>query len=269
MAEKPEFKSMPPEGREFDERDGPKIAEAVRRHRKRPVVLDAIMERSSSTSRHAVRSPYSDDDTWWAMLADAFGTNSSQTAHVFLDQLQALCREFWDEEEGKLVPNSDQLSFAITFIQSIKPRNPMEAALAAQMVAVHFATIPNAEWAIRGAERNAATLARLSKTYAIQMDTLRKMRSKGRKSKQTIKVVQEKHVHHHQHVHIEGEGQDFGGQSHAQRSEERMPKLDGSGPRLASVRSENAQGDGLPIPGDEGAAAMPDARREKHGRAEG
>lgn len=92
-------------------------------------------------------------------------------------------------------PGDDRdLAFAGAVVAGIGPRDQIESMLAAQMAAVHSATmdfarrlrsaqtLPQQETAVR-------QLNQLSRTYAAQMDTLKRYRSNGQQS------VTVKHVH--------------------------------------------------------------------------
>jgi hypothetical protein len=74
---------------------------------------------------------------------------------------------------------------AIAFIESARPRNELECSLAIQMAANHIAAL-NVLGRIGGAhggERSlaikAAAAARLMRAYAVQVDTLRRLRNAG------------------------------------------------------------------------------------------
>ena len=74
------------------------------------------------------------------------------------------------------------LNFMLSVVKGIKPRDQVEAMLAAQMAAVHMATLAcarrlaHAEAPSDGAER---ALNRLSRTYVAQMDALARYRAGG------------------------------------------------------------------------------------------
>jgi hypothetical protein len=155
------------------------------------------------------------------MICDAVGTRSVATGLTFLYNLTALCDQIWHpdgEGDGERIPDELQLNMILNMVGSIKPRNEMEAALAAQMIAVHMMMMKTADAALSSGwgtdPRFASTAAKLAQVFAIQTDTLRKGRGGRRTSKQTIIVRHDKHVHHHQHVHLEGGGAENKGQPH-------------------------------------------------------
>lgn len=111
------------------------------------------------------------------LLAEAIGAVDRDALHGLLGQLvkaSAVARK----------PDQGNLSFMISMLKSIAPKDSLEAMLAAQMVGIHVA-------AMRCACRLALTddvpqqesltraLTRLSRTYAAQMEALLRHRSNG------------------------------------------------------------------------------------------
>ncbi len=146
----------------------------------------------------------------------------------------------------------------LNMVSSIKPRNEMEAALAAQMVAVHMMTMSVAERCLRvyncADPHLAAVASKLARTFAMQTDALAKLR--GRKtSRQKITVSYEKHEHQHVHVH-RGE-EENGSQPHAK---------DGDAP-VATLLGDDTSGKALSLSRGERQARVPDARRRQRLRS--
>jgi len=105
----------------------------------------------------------------------------------------------------------------LQMVGGIRPKNEMEAALAAQMMAVFLLQMKASSAALKGwslDERTAVVAGKLARTYAMQTDNLNRMRGKGRSTRQKIIVTHDKHIHqhHHQHIHMEGAA-DFGRQA--------------------------------------------------------
>lgn len=211
-------------------------------------------------------SPYSnkkDDDRWWSMFFSMLGTRQCAVVDMFFRQLTALCGQEWRADLEQWETNAGEMRACFGFIQSLKPKNVAQAALAAQLVALHIHQLRLAE-GIRGYScsdpRTAATMARLTKAFADGMLTLQKLQGKVRKSKQIIRV--ETHHHHHQHIHYEQTGGSpiNGGQVHA---------ADGS-PAIecAALPSSDTPGQSLSIASRKGQARLPDARRRKGNRRE-
>ena len=141
----------------------------------------------------------------------------------------------------------------------------MEAALAAQMVAVHLMTMSVAERCLRvyscAEPHLAAVASKLARTFAMQTDALAKLR--GRKtSRQKITVSYEKHEHQHVHVH---RGEEENGSQPQAAMEGRLVGNGGSRPLPSPDTAEGL----VPIAGSEGNAGVPDARRQRLRSAKG
>lgn len=196
--------------------------------------------------------PHSDDSLWWLQLADAFGTRSSAVINTFMNQLEALCApNHWDENTKQWRLDENQFSAALAIINSVKPRNEMEAALAAQMVAIHLLTMKVTARAIKYDydTRTAATAGKLARTFTLQLETLQKLRGRKQTSRQSITVRKELHQHVHYHRgEAESDGQPHGRESAA---------ID----QRAALPCPDKGGDVVPMPSRQRKGAMPDARR--------
>ncbi len=122
---------------------------------------------------------------WWLRLKVALGTVSSDFVNAAIFQLQHAAR----------LPGSGiseiAVNAALAFIESIKPQNEMEAALAMQMACTHAASM-NVLGRLQhpiGGDRRAAALssaaAKLMNAYTGQFETLRRSRNGG---SQTIRI---------------------------------------------------------------------------------
>jgi hypothetical protein len=238
----------------------PIAEEAKARHRKRHLNPGVAVEVETTCERgYIISSPHRDVDSWQAMICDALGTRSDATAQSFLLQLTSLCSQAWhpalDGESGEWSPDERELNLVLNFVAGIKPRNEMEAAMAAQAVAVHLMTMRLASQALEGGRmvaQDAAVAGKLARTFVTLMDGIARQKGKRSSSRQTITVRQEKHVHHHQHVYLAGGHVETGSQSHeaggASQSAERAPLL-GSEPVGSVVRLTCGEGQGrLPSP---------------------
>lgn len=116
---------------------------------------------------------------WWLRLKAALGTASSDFVNAAIFQLQNAAR----------LPGSGiseiAVNAALAFIESVKPRNEMEAALAMQMACGHMAvmTVLGRLSQPLGGERRIAALssaaAKLMNAYTGQVEALRKLRNGG------------------------------------------------------------------------------------------
>lgn len=215
---------------------------AQKRAESRPHPPGVILAPAGMDEEHWT-SPHNDTSLWTLQLADAFGTRSLAVLSTFMDQLERLCkRTIWDEKAQQWRLDENQFSAALAIINSIKPRNEMEAALAAQMVAVHLLTMKVAARALKY-EYETQTIAatgKLARTFTLQMETLQAIRGKGRSTRQTIKVTKELHQHVHYH---DARGS---GESGAQPHEPREPRAKATAQRTPLPSAQQA-GEVVPI----------------------
>jgi len=246
---------------------------AIKRHARRSVGPGvSVAVEPAGDAAYILASPHRDNAAWEAMVCDALGTRSASTAQTFLYHLTELCTLEWhpakgDGGQGEWRPDERELNMVLNIVAGIKPKNEMEAALAAQMVAVHLMQVRLSARALGGfiVAEDAAIASKLARTFAMQIDTLSRLKGKRSFSKQTITVRQEKHVHHHQHVHVAGGGSENRSQPH----EANEPRTGGDCPR-AALLSQDPTGNVLPLRRDEGAIALSQARGSKRiGRPDG
>lgn len=160
---------------------------------------------------------------------------------------------------------SEDIDYALAVVRAIEPRDPTEALLAAQMAAVHAATMHAAQYlgscqTLQQQDSASNMFNKLARTFAAQIETMKKYRSTG---EQSVKVT-------HQHVSVTagqavvGINQGVGcahettSQSHAIEATSEAGVLDARSPAL--LRHEQAIG--LPVPGAgcERAESVPNAR---------
>jgi hypothetical protein len=127
------------------------------------------------------------------LLADAFGTADEVLTSGLLTQLADASRS------GKL-PTKEQLNFMLSIVRAINSQDETEALLAVQMAALHNATMVaarrlNHAETIPQQDSASNMLNKLARTYAVQVETLKRYRSAG---EQIIKV---------QHVTVRDGGQ--------------------------------------------------------------
>lgn len=243
----------------------PIAEDARKRHRKRHANPGVAIEVEKVTELgYRLTSPHNDTEAWQAMVCDALGTRSEATALTFLYQLTKLCEQNRHPDDevggGEWVPDECELNMILNIVSGIKPKNEMQAALAAQMVVVHMMIMKVGERCLRvygcADPHLVAAASKLARTFAIQTEALAKLQ--GRKtSRQKITVSYEKHEHKHVHMH-RGEDEN-GGQPHAQ---------EGDAP-ITALLSQDTALDTLPSASSEGKAGVPDARRQKPRRAKG
>jgi hypothetical protein len=119
-----------------------------------------------------------------------------------MDQLSGLCgKQGWDDEAKQWRLDENEFSATLAMVNSVKPRNEMEAALAAQMVAVHLMQMKLAAAAIKFSAdpKTAAVAGKLARTFVLQIEALQRLRTPNRTKRQSIKVSKELHQHVHYH----------------------------------------------------------------------
>jgi hypothetical protein len=193
-----------------------------------------------------------------SLLTNAFSTGDAHFAEGLLDQLANVSRT------GKDL-TARELNTMIAMVHAIGPRDPTEALLAAQMAAIHQATMVaarrlNNTQTIDQQDSCSGMLNKLARTFAAQVEALKRYRSSG---EQSVKVT-----HHHVSVTasqaVVGINQGGGGdhenarQSHAIGADAGPGTPDARGPTLLG----HEQAVGLPLPGAsrEGAECVPNAR---------
>jgi hypothetical protein len=127
------------------------------------------------------------------LLADAMGTGDYDFAAGLLAQLT-------DVSRSSRVATKQELDFILSVVRGISPRDETEALLAAQMAAIHNATMVAARRlnhveTVPQQDSASTMLNKLARTFANQVEALKKYRSAG---EQTIKV---------QHVTVNDGGQ--------------------------------------------------------------
>lgn len=227
----------------------------------RPFPPDIMLE-PAGMDEEFWTAPHKDDELWRLQLADAFGTRSMSVIWTFLEQMERLCgKNIWDETAHQWRRDEHEFSAALAMINSLKPRNELEAAHAAQMVAVHLLTMKVAARAIRYEydTRTASMAGKLARTFTMQREALERLRKPNRTSRQSIKVSRE--THHHQHIHVhrgdqQNDGQPYGREATLINQRTALP-------------SPDEAGDSMPLPCDEREACLPHPRRKEPRRAKG
>ncbi len=139
--------------------------------------------------------PDGESNNWWRRLNQALGTVSSDFVNASLLQIQAAARSPFGGV-SELAMNA-----ALAVITAAAPKDEIEGALAVQMACTHtaaMAVLAKLDAAF-GTERRVAafgsTAARLMKTFAMQVEVFRRLRSGGQ---QLVRV---------EHVHVNDGGQ--------------------------------------------------------------
>lgn len=174
---------------------------AEARAKARPYPPGIMLEPAGFDQEHWT-APHSDPDLWTLQLAEAFGTRSLSVISTFMRQLEALCRPTdWDDKARQWRLDEHEFSALLGIVSAAKPRNELEAAQVAQMVAVHLMAMKLAARALKydGDIPTAAVAGKLARTFTLQMEALQSGRRRKPAARQTITVRKETHQHVHYH----------------------------------------------------------------------
>lgn len=139
-------------------------------------------------------SPHSDRDLWTLQLAEAFGTRSEAVISTFMQQLERLCgKNIWDEDAHQWRLDEHEFSAAVAMVSTVRPKNEMEAALGAQMVAVHLLAMKCSARALKydADTRSAAVAGKLARTFNDQLRVMQELKGKTRSTRQTFAIKKE------------------------------------------------------------------------------
>jgi hypothetical protein len=176
------------------------------------------------------------------LLMDALGTADLDFYHTFVNQLAKA-----SSQGGQT--NERSLNFMLSVVKGIQPRDQLEAMLAAQMAAVHIATMRSVRQLADvenvpqqdSAER---LFNKLARTYVTQMEALKRYRTGG---EQKVTV---------QHVSVSEGGQAIVGNVTQAPRETARDKAASSPPALP-----NAQQSPMPILGERASSPVPLKRK--------
>lgn len=156
----------------------------------RASAADVKVEGSSQTVRDVILEK---TDT----LKDIFATDCDLQAQALITHCLKVLN---GAEAGDGGDANDERGFMLSIIKDLAPRDAVERMLAVQMVTTHIASIRSARWLahcenLDQAQAHYAGYNKLIRSFAAQMEALRKHRTGG---KQTVTV---------QHVNVEDGGQ--------------------------------------------------------------
>jgi hypothetical protein len=202
----------------------------------------------------------------WAMaLQQVFGTISTDFAGMMLGELADAVTTDRDTIDEKTLNGS------LGALHGINPGDEVEAMLAAQMVATHLAAMECLRWArapgqtFEGRDMNLRHATKLTRTYTMQVESLKRYRSKG---EQRV-VVQHQHVNvtaDQAAVQVNGTPPVPRGEGAASKPEEQSHAPEA--PRSvtfepgAPMPCPDSARDAMPAAGSERESPLPDARRD-------
>jgi hypothetical protein len=256
----PEQATPWPEKREAVPIETDELAAALKRKadRRPPVPVkaqandDGVVQMGEALTDEAARSE----------LQDICGTRSD-------DWMNGIVRGLTNAAGAKDEDSAATLLEGLAFLNGVGPRDEVEAALAAQMFALHRASMNLAQRMGDAVFRDAFhdfgdLLVKTTRTFAAQVEALAKLRNGG---KQQVEV---------RYVYVDARGGQNviggdivtgGGVRGGSQNQPHVPGL--AFAPGAAVRSPDPAGDGLPAAGHAGQDTLLAARREEPGSAEG
>lgn len=240
----------------LDKNERAELLRLIRDHRKRGTPAKVKMTRTSDGS-WSIEPTGKSEMLALLKLHETFSANSIDPVNARANELLKYLGSVGADNEGRY-------NAALSFIESMAPRDQAEALLLVQMYVTHDAAIRalsqlgSAEW-VPTAQMFGNLATKLLRTSQGQMETLARMRRGGEQ------VVRHVHVDNRggqaviaENVHTGGKGNGkIDDQSHATGAAGIGPALLGADPF----------GNGVPIPSREGAEAVPYARGHESGCA--
>ena len=149
------------------------LAAARQRRRARPPSPRLKLDQRGKTKQLAVDHPHPDIGA--SLLMEALGTASLEFVNPVLSQRANTVSKGQE-------PDVDGLNFMLSVINGIGPRNEIEAMLAAQMAAVHVATMAFARRLnhienIPQQDSAERAFTKLARTFTTQMEALKRHRT--------------------------------------------------------------------------------------------
>ena len=174
-------RSYQPTQRELDALE----AQCNRKQRSPPAPRLKMEKTKQGTLNVGIDHP--DERTGARLLMEALGTGDGAFLNPFLGQLSNVATQ------GK-EPNADALNFMVAAVAGMEPKDHVEAMLAAQMVAVHNATMTFARRLahvenIPQQDSASAAFNKLARTYAAQVEAFKRYRGGGGEQRVTVEHV--------------------------------------------------------------------------------
>ena len=224
-------------------------AEAVERLMELPLNPGVMLEPRGGGWK--ATAPHNDPDLWEAQLAVAFGSRSHALIGTFLHQLRALCPDDWDADLGRWKTNETEWNALLAMVADHQPENTAQAALAAQMAAVHLMQMRLSASALNNGgmvmEKEAALASKLARTFAMQCETMLLLKGKKLPARQTIKVEKTLRQEIHYHDHRPGGAGETGGQCEAKPGKVIENGTAGRIADLREVPGSNQTGEVVPL----------------------
>jgi hypothetical protein len=158
-------------------------SQLARRQQTRPAPRLKVTAKANATE---IAPDHPDLGTASLLLMEALGTTSVSFMEELLNQIANASPRDGKTDEGKL-------NFMLSVIRGVEPRDQLEAMLAAQMAAVHMATMTMARRlacveTIPQQDSAERAFNKLARTYATQIEALKRYRTGGQQ-KVTVEHV--------------------------------------------------------------------------------
>lgn len=163
--------------------------------------LETLMNRPTSPSIRVeptddgswlYTSPHNDYDLWGKQIALAMGTRSHAVVRVFVRDLRRLCAKDWEAGAGRWMPDNDELNTAVAMVADWQPENTAQAALASQLVALHWMMMRLSKQALNSGgpvmEKDAALAGKLARSYGQLCETMQMLKGKRQPIRQTFAI---------------------------------------------------------------------------------
>ncbi|MFH1345390.1 MAG: hypothetical protein ABIL01_29925 [Pseudomonadota bacterium] len=148
----------------------------------KPTAIAAAQARTATTPRLKLSSggyaiDHPDPELGERMMADAFGVGDR-------DAMYGILRQLVKASVNRRKPDAANLAFMMAMVESIKPRDSIEAMLVTQMVSVHVMTMRCAHHLactqdVVQQESAGRTLGRLARIFPAQIEALNRHRNNG------------------------------------------------------------------------------------------
>jgi hypothetical protein len=160
---------------------------AIKKFLARNDSVPSVKLKISDGDPRKIQIDYDDEALGQALLLDAMGTGDLDFYNGLISQLSRI-----NSNRGEI--DRPRLDFMLSVIKDLKPRDQLEAMLGAQMAAVHTSSMMVAHRLavsdnIPEQDSTERALNKLTRTYAAQMETLKRYRSGESHTVQNVSVA--------------------------------------------------------------------------------
>lgn len=260
-AEKAELKALKEGLRDPTEAEAAAILAASESQKRRPAraTVSVVKQENQVLS---ISNSHSDHVGWGRHLAETFGTSSIDATN------QSFARISTAVQTKQEPVTQTQANAALALMGAIAPSNELEAAIGEQIVAAHIASLDflsrarlNAGEFVNTASAYANMSTKLSRTMAMHIEALTKLRTGGRQRIEVVYVNGPAVIGDNTQAVFSGGGAHGGGGSKPDQPHAIAYLAGLAAPCGAPMRREDPERVAVPIASSEGAEALSDARR--------